>query len=84
MTEKLQMSQIPALIAPPGAVGKVGGITNLASQLAGISAPVITGFIVQATHTFSSAFITATVILLLGVFGYGVLLGRMEPIVAAK
>jgi ACS family D-galactonate transporter-like MFS transporter len=72
---------VPALIAPPGAVGKIGGIANFASQLAGISAPLITGFIVAATHTFTSAFVLATVILLFGILGYVFLLGRMEPIV---
>jgi ACS family D-galactonate transporter-like MFS transporter len=72
---------VPALIAPPGGIGKVGGIVNCASQLAGISAPIITGYIVAATHTFASAFVTATVILLMGIAGYVFLLGRMEPIV---
>jgi MFS transporter, ACS family, D-galactonate transporter len=71
---------VPSLIAPAGGVGKIGGIGNFSSQLAGISAPIITGYIVAATHTFASAFVTATVILLLGIFGYVVLLGRMERI----
>ena len=71
---------VPSLIAPPGGVGRVASIANFSSQLAGISAPIITGYIVAATHTFASAFVTATVILLLGIFSYVVLLGRMEPI----
>jgi ACS family D-galactonate transporter-like MFS transporter len=71
---------VPSLIAPRECVGKIGGIANFCGQLGGISAPIITGYIVSATHAFSSAFVTATVILLFGIAGYVILLGRMEPI----
>jgi sugar phosphate permease len=71
---------VPSLIAPRESVGSVAGIANFCGQIGGISAPIITGYIVQATHSFSSAFVTATVVLLLGITGYVFLLGRMEPI----
>ena len=71
---------VPCLIAPHNSVGTLASIANLSGQLAAISAPVITGYIVSATHSFASAFITAALILLLGIIGYGVLLGRIEPI----
>lgn len=71
---------VPSLIAPRECVGTIGGIANLCGQLGGISAPIITGYIVSATHAFSSAFVTATGILLFGIAGYVVLLGRIEPI----
>ncbi len=71
---------VPSLIAPREGVGSVAGIANFCGQIGGISAPIVTGFIVQRTHSFSSAFVTATVVLLLGIFGYVVLLGRMEPV----
>lgn len=71
---------VPSLIAPGDSVGTLASIANLSGQLAAISAPVITGYIVAATHSFASAFVTAAAILLLGIFGYGVLLGRVEPI----
>lgn len=71
---------VPSLIAPRDSVGTLASIANLSGQFAAISAPVITGYIVAATHAFSSAFVTAAVILLLGIFGYGVLLGRIEPL----
>jgi MFS transporter, ACS family, D-galactonate transporter len=70
----------PSLIAPRECVGTVGGIVNFCGQLGGISAPIVTGYIVAATHSFSSAFVTATVILMAGIAGYVILLGRMEPI----
>jgi sugar phosphate permease len=71
---------VPSLIAPRESVGTIGGIANLCGQLGGISAPIVTGYIVSATHAFSSAFVTATFILLVGIAGYVILLGRMEPI----
>ncbi len=71
---------VPSLIAPRESVGTLGGIVNFAGQLAAISAPIITGYIVSATQSFAAAFVTATVILLLGIAGYVFLLGRIEPI----
>jgi MFS family permease len=70
---------VPSIIAPRVAVGRVAGIMNFSNQLSGISAPVITGYLVAATHSFASAFIAAGVYLVIGVFGYAVLLGRIEP-----
>ena len=71
---------IPSLIAPRESVGTLGGILNLCNQLAGIAAPVATGYVVQATHSFSGAFIAATAFLLVGIAGYVFLLGRIEAI----
>jgi MFS transporter, ACS family, D-galactonate transporter len=71
---------IPSLIAPRESVGTLGGILNFCNQLAGIAAPIVTGYVVQATHSFSWAFVAATVFLFVGVAGYVFLLGRMEPI----
>ena len=71
---------IPSLIAPRESVGTLGGIMNFCNQIAGISAPIVTGYIVQATHSFAWAFGAAAIFLLLGIAGYVFLLGRMEPI----
>src|SRR5216684_360747 len=71
---------IPSLIAPRESVGTLGGIMNFCNQLAGIRAPIVTGYIVQATHSFAWAFGAAAIFLLLGIAGYIFLLGRMEPI----
>jgi MFS family permease len=71
---------IPSLIAPRESVGTLGGILNFCNQLAGIAAPIATGYIVQATHSFSGAFAAATVFLLIGIAGYVFLLGNMAPI----
>jgi MFS family permease len=71
---------IPSLVAPRESVGTLGGILNCSSQLAGIAAPILTGYIVQSTHSFSGAFIGATAFLFLGIAGYVFLLGRIEAI----
>jgi ACS family D-galactonate transporter-like MFS transporter len=71
---------IPSLIAPRESVGTLGGILNLSNQLAGIAAPILTGYIVQSTNSFAGAFIGATAFLALGVAGYIFLLGKIEPI----
>ena len=71
---------VPSLIAPRESVGRLGGIVNFCGQLAAISAPIVTGYIASITHAFASAFIAATVILLLGIAGYVFLLSRIEPI----
>ncbi len=71
---------VPSLISPGNAVGGISGIANFSGQLAAISAPIITGYIVSATHSFKPAFAVSTAVLLLGIAGYTVLLGRIERI----
>ncbi len=71
---------VPSLIAPRGSVATIAGITNFSSQVSALSAPIITGYIVVATHTFASAFVMAGLAILIGISGYVFLLGKMEPI----
>lgn len=71
---------IPSLIAPRESVGTLSGIVNFSGQISAISAPIVTGYIVSATHSFAAAFATSSATLLLGIAAYVVLLGRIEPI----
>ncbi|HEY1394361.1 MAG TPA: MFS transporter [Methylibium sp.] len=71
---------LPSLIAPKGGVGTVGGIMNFANNMMGAAAPIVTGFIVGATNSFTNAFIVAGVILLVGIVSFVFVLGRIEPI----
>ena len=71
---------VPSLISPRESVGTLASVVNFCGQIAAISAPIVTGYIVSGTHSFAAAFITATAILLLGIVGYIFLLGRIEPI----
>jgi MFS transporter, ACS family, D-galactonate transporter len=71
---------IPSLIAPEGSVGTLGGILNFGNQLSAIAAPIVTGYVVAATHEYAWAFVVATAFLLAGIAGYIFGLGRIEPI----
>ena len=71
---------VPSMIAPRGSVGTVGGIVNFANQLSGIAAPILTGYLVAATHSYVWAFRVAVLYLLVGIVSYLVLLGRIETV----
>ena len=71
---------IPSLIAPRESVGTLGGILNFGNQLSAIAAPIATGYIAQSTHSFFWAFGAAAAFLVVGISGYGFLLGRIEVI----
>ncbi|MGH7755358.1 MAG: MFS transporter [Vulcanimicrobiaceae bacterium] len=61
-------------------VGTVGDIMNFVNNVMGILAPIATGYIVGATQSFANAYITAAVVLLIGIFSYVFVLGKIEPI----
>jgi ACS family D-galactonate transporter-like MFS transporter len=71
---------LPSLIAPVGGVAAVGGIMNFAVAAMGIAAPIVTGFIVKETHSFTGAFFAAAAILVIGVAAFLFLLGRIETL----
>ena len=71
---------IPGLIAPRDSVGSVGGIMNFVTQISAISAPIITGYIVNRTGSYAWAFGVAAIFLAIGITSYIVLLGNMEPV----
>lgn len=71
---------VPSLIAPRESVGTLGGILNFGNQLSAIAAPIATGYIAQATHSFFWAFGAATAFLVVGIAAYVFLLGRIEAI----
>ncbi len=70
---------IPTFIAPRASVGRVGGIMNFATQIAAISAPVITGYFAKA-HNFGGSFALAAVVLAIGIAGYVFGLGKLKVI----
>jgi MFS transporter, ACS family, D-galactonate transporter len=70
---------IPSLITTSNNVGKVGGIMNFSNQISGISAPIITGYLVAARHSYGWVFGISTIYLAIGIAAYIFLLGRIEP-----
>jgi hypothetical protein len=71
---------IPQILAGPRASGRWTGLQNFIGNLAGVSAPVITGFLVQHTGSFLYAFLLASLMSILGAASWLFLLGPLEPI----
>jgi MFS family permease len=71
---------IPSLIATGNNVGKVGGIMNFSNQISGIAAPIVTGYLVSALHSYAWAFGVSAIYLGIGIAAYVFLLGRIEPL----
>ncbi|WP_416435128.1 MFS transporter [Priestia megaterium] len=75
---------IPSIIAPKGMVGSVSSFMNFFNNLMGVSAPLITGYIVDLTGSFDSAFILSGVILIIGILSYVFLMGDISQIILNK
>jgi MFS family permease len=71
---------LPSLIAPRESVGTLGGIMNMSNQISGIAAPIVTGYVVTAFHSFAWAFGISAAYLLVGIAAYAFLLGPIERI----
>jgi MFS family permease len=67
-------------LAGPGAVGRWFGVQNFAANLSGVSAPIITGVVVDHTGSFASAFVIAAALAVAGMIAYGLIVRRIEPI----
>lgn len=68
------------IMAGPTATGRWMGLQNAVGNVAGISAPIITGYIVLYTGHFAAAFVVASVIALVGVFAWLVLMPTVRPV----
>ena len=71
---------LPALLAPKGGAGTVGGLMNFMNNLTGVLAPAVTGYIVEKTGSFDYAFLVAGLVLVGGILAFALLLGRIEPV----
>jgi MFS family permease len=67
-------------LAGPQAAGRWMGVQNLVGNLAGISAPMITGFVVQTTGSFRPAFLIAASMSVIGVISWGLVVEKIEPV----
>lgn len=67
-------------IAGPLAAGKWSGLQNFVANLAGVVAPIITGFVVDKTGQFFWAFAIAALVALVGAVVYVFVLGRIVPV----
>jgi MFS family permease len=67
-------------LAGPAAAGKWAGLQNAVANFAGIIGPVATGWIVDATGSFTWAFISTGAVTLLGILGWAVVIPRIAPV----
>jgi MFS family permease len=67
-------------VAPPGSVGTLAGVQNFGATLGGFVAPLLTGFLIKATGSYTSAFVLAGLCMLAGIACYHFLIGKVEPI----
>jgi MFS family permease len=74
------MYAIGQTLAGPRAGGKWMGVQNGMGNVAGIIAPLVTGFVVDRTGQFSAAFAIAAAISLTGVVSWGLIIRRVAPV----
>ncbi len=65
--------------APHEEVGVWTGFENFAGNLAGIIAPLATGFLIARTGSFFPAFVLGPAILITGLLAYWFIVGKLEP-----
>jgi MFS transporter, ACS family, D-galactonate transporter len=63
-------------VMPGQAIGRIGGLQNMASNLAGVAAPILTGWLIQRTGSYDAPMEAIGVLLLLGALSYAVLVKK--------
>jgi len=76
-TQNFAVAQI---FAGPRAAGRWVGIQNFGGNCAGILGPVITGLIVDASDSYTVAFVVAGSITFGGALIWGLVVPRVEPV----
>ena len=74
------MYAVGQVLAGPRAAGKWIGVQNAAGNVAGILAPMITGFVVDRTGQFTWAFVIASGVALTGVVWWALMIPRVAPL----
>lgn len=82
------ISASPGIWAIPGDlsktkdnVGTIGGIQNTFSNMAGIIAPIMTGFLIGQTGSFVVPIVLSGIIAIVGAASYWFVVGKLEPVV---
>jgi MFS transporter, ACS family, D-galactonate transporter len=67
-------------VAPKKYIGLASGVTSLAANLAGVSTPLIIGYVLHATGSFYWALNFMGIVCLLGALSYSVVIGPLKRI----
>jgi MFS family permease len=65
----------------PRAAGQWMGVQNMIGNLAGVVAPLVTGFVLDSTGSYFWAFAIAAGVALGGTLAFGILIPKVEPVV---
>jgi ACS family D-galactonate transporter-like MFS transporter len=71
---------ISQTLAGPLAAGRWAGVQNCIGNFAGWVAPMLTGFLLDRTGSFLWPFFITATVACLGALGWGVIVGRVEPV----
>jgi MFS transporter, ACS family, D-galactonate transporter len=63
-------------VVPGAAIGRIGGLQNMSSNLAGVAAPILTGWLIEATGSYEAPMQAIAVLLLMGAASYALLVKR--------
>ena len=66
--------------SPRGMVGMNGALFNLCGNLAGVTTPLIIGYIVQKTHSYNGALVFVAGIAFCAIVSYGPIVGEIKRI----
>jgi MFS family permease len=75
------LGAITQTLGGPRAAGQWMGIQNFCANLAGVTAPLLTGLVVDATGGFLWAFVIAAAVTATGAAAYGIVIRRVEPVI---
>jgi ACS family D-galactonate transporter-like MFS transporter len=70
------VNSLPIDLAPRSMVGSLTGIQNCFASIGGLLAPIVTGYIVNATGSFALSFVVAGCMALFGAISYTLIVGH--------
>jgi sugar phosphate permease len=72
-------------VIPGSAIGRIGGLQNMASNLAGVAAPILTGWLIDISGSYDAPMQAIAVLLVIGAASYAFLVRRSsEPLPDAR
>jgi MFS family permease len=79
-TQTPNIFAISQTLGGPRAAGQWMGVQNMIGNLAGVVAPLVTGFVLDKTGEYFWAFTVAAGVALIGTLAFGILIPKIEPV----
>ena len=74
------VNALPIDLALGSGVGALSSIQNFFGNIGAVSAPIVTGYLVSSTGSFTSALVVAGAMAAVGAAAYIFILGDLEPV----